>query len=83
MILGSNGTKDIEELEPKVDEAEERTMEQLEREETRNKDLSVSIGPMTRSRQAIFHQALHQLLYTIQGSLVYANPTTLVVIQAT
>ena len=45
-------------------------------------DLNVPLGPMTRSKQARFQQAPHQLLHTIQGSLECADPTTLVVIQA-
>ena len=82
VILTSNGTKDMEQLEPELKEVEERTMEQLEPEETNGKDLEVPVGPMTRSKQARFTQAFHKLLYTIQGSLECAYPTTLVVIQA-
>ncbi|XP_056853604.1 uncharacterized protein LOC130502881 [Raphanus sativus] len=82
VILTSNGTKDMEQLEPELKEVEERTMEQLEPEETNGKDLEVPVGPMTRSKQARFNQAFHKLLYTIQGSLECAYPTTLVVIQA-
>ena len=47
-----------------------------------SEDLHIPLGPMTRSKQARLQEALHQLLYTIQGSLECADPTTLVVIQA-
>ena len=82
MILASNGTEEMEQLEPELKEVEERTKEQLKPEETDDKDLEVPSGPMTRSKQARFQQAFHQLLHTIQGSLECAYPTTLVVIQA-
>ena len=82
MILASNGIEDMDQLEPELKEVEERTRELLEPEETNEKDLEVPIGPMTRSKQARFRQALHQLLHTIQGSLECVYPTTLVVIQA-
>ncbi|WZY99122.1 hypothetical protein YC2023_071451 [Brassica napus] len=59
----------MDQLEPELKEVEERTRELLEHEETNEKDLEVPIGPMTRSKQARFRQALHQLLHTIHGSL--------------
>ena len=82
MVLASNGNEEMDQLEPELEEVEDRTKEQLEPEGTKEKDLEVPIGPMTRSKQARFRQALHQLLHTIQGSLECAYPTTLVVIQA-
>uniref|UniRef100_A0A0D3D467 Uncharacterized protein n=2 Tax=Brassica TaxID=3705 RepID=A0A0D3D467_BRAOL len=82
VILASNGTEEMDQLEPELKEVEERTKELLEAEGTNDKDLEVPIGPMTRSKQARFRQALHQLSHTIQGNLECANPTTLVVIQA-
>jgi len=80
VILASNGTGEMDQLEPELKEVEERPKELLEPEGTNDKDLEVPIGPMTRSKQARFRQALHQLLHTIQGNLECANPTTLVVI---
>ena len=52
-------------------------------EETKDKDLNVPLGPMSKSKKARFQQALHQLLYIIHDNLECADPITLVVIQAT
>ena len=76
-ILASNGTQEMDQVEPELKEVEERTKELLEPEGTNDKDLEVPIGPMTRLKQARFRQALHQFLHTIQGNLECANPTTL------
>uniref|UniRef100_A0A0D3BVJ4 thioglucosidase n=1 Tax=Brassica oleracea var. oleracea TaxID=109376 RepID=A0A0D3BVJ4_BRAOL len=59
VILASNGTEEMDQLEPELKEFEERTKELLEPEETNDKDLEVPIGPMTRSKQARYRQALH------------------------
>ncbi|XP_024007271.1 uncharacterized protein LOC112083475 [Eutrema salsugineum] len=86
MIKTSLGTEEIEgeqgELEPESNEDQEQ-LKPAEASIDEDKDLHIPIGPMTRSRAIKFKQAFHKLLHTIQGNLKCANPTTLVVIQAT
>lgn len=65
-----------------VNELEWMSYSKDQKEETKDKDLNVPLDPMTRSKQARFHEALHQLLHTIHSSLECAYPTSLVVIQA-
>ncbi|KAF8053934.1 hypothetical protein N665_1361s0004 [Sinapis alba] len=61
MILASKGTKEMEQLEPELKEDKDGAKEQLKPEETKNKDLEIPLGPMTRSKQARFHQLLHTI----------------------
>ena len=68
VILAINGTEEMEQLEP---------------EQTNDKNLDLPLGSMTRSRQARFQEALQQLLHTIQDSLKCDDPITMVMIQAT
>ncbi|XP_024010401.1 uncharacterized protein LOC18014510 [Eutrema salsugineum] len=89
MINTSLGTEEINgeqgEPEPKSDEDQEQLKPEEAEEASigEDKDLHLPIGPMTRSRTTKFKQAFHKLLHTIQSNLKCANPTTLVVIQAT
>ncbi|KAL1212239.1 hypothetical protein V5N11_030308 [Cardamine amara subsp. amara] len=67
---------------PHGDDNEEQR-KQLEPELQGHEDLCISPGPITRSKRDKLQTTLQHLLNTIQGSLACANPTTLVVIQAT
>ncbi|XP_024009449.1 uncharacterized protein LOC112084532 [Eutrema salsugineum] len=86
MIKTSLGTEKIEGEQGEPEPESNEDQEQLKPEEAsidEDKDLHIPIGPMMRSRAMKFKQAFHKLLHTIQGNLKCANPTTLVVIQAT
>ncbi|XP_024007249.1 uncharacterized protein LOC112083453 [Eutrema salsugineum] len=85
MIKTRLGTEDINGEQGEHEPESNEDQEQLKPEEAsidEDKDLHLPIGPMTRSRALKFKQAFHKLLHTIQGNLECANPTTLVVIQA-
>lgn len=90
MSMASKVPQSLEQLEPglgeTLEEAKEDPKEQLEPEEqlepAEDED-EVFNGPITRSKQAKLKTTLQHLLKTIEASLVCANPSTLVVIQAT
>lgn len=77
----SMASKEDEPMQHKDDNEDQG--KQLEPEHQGHEDLHISPGPITRSKQAELNTTLQSLLNTIQGSLACANPTTLVVIQAT
>ncbi|KAL1202335.1 hypothetical protein V5N11_027776 [Cardamine amara subsp. amara] len=77
----SMASKEDEAMQSKDDNEDQR--KQLEPEQQGHEDLHISPGSITRSKQVKLQTTLQHLLNTIQGSLVCANPTTLVVIQAT